>query len=281
MNYRFKLFGLGLLIISGGAQADLPCQTPEERVDQAAILQKCGLRYVNQAHVQRESLNYDSAVRVFSIVRLLSLGLLVGGAGSNFYNWCYQIQNRSVNERLLALEKQSKQPVGKAEPQGWVSSIGSFAQGIFSGVPMTLGSTIVSSAAVGLLTSTIPVSELAKSEPSYKWFLNYKTGFLSECGLLLTYVDRQQVIHDAFCLETTRLVLDVEKILGYVAYQIRKIKKRSSMAAKVLESRSEQLRTMTNELVDLVAQEEYGKMVVELRLLIGFVNEGLAAGILD
>lgn len=279
MNYSFKLLGLGLLIVSGGALCSMPDQEAE-RAAQAVLLQELGLRYVDQAQVERESLVYERVVRVFSTVRVASLAVLVGSVGFNFWNWYSQVSGRSDRERITALEKLVLKPEpGKTETQGWISSVVSFSKGILTGVPTTLGSTLVSGAAVGLLTSTIPVSELAKPEPSYKWFLNYKTGFSNECGLLLLYVDRQ-AIHDAFCIEMTKLVSNIEKILGYVVYQVRKIKKSSSIAAKVLESRSKQLVIMTNQLVDLVAQKEYEKFAVSIQMLNAFVSDGLPAGIL-
>lgn len=279
MKRMLLMCGLGVLLVSGGSIYS----TPSQSVDIQELLTESGLRFVDQNRVQAESLVAAQSMLFFYTVRYASIAILVGSAGYGFYNWYTGVQSRSVNERLDALEAANKKNTSTSVPEagnGWLNSFYSFGKSVVAGVPTQIGSTVVTTATLGLLTSTIPVAELAKPEPSYKWFLGYKTGFANQCSLLMIYLERQ-VAHEAFCLETVRLVSEVEKILGYIAYQIKKLKNSSAMTAQVLESRSAQLITMTNQLVGLVAAQvkDDEKIGLSIQYLSAFVNDALPAGI--
>ncbi len=272
---------LGTVILSGSMMGS---GTEQQPVTQETALQELGLRPVAEANIAKGKADVESSIRFFNAVRYACGAALLGVVGYTLYNGYVGMKSRSSDARFDALEADMKrvlkQAPGETEQKNWTDSICSFGKSIFTGLPTQVATSIVSGATLGFMSAKLPMSEFAKSEPSFGWFLTHKTGFASGCGLLIIYY-QQQAVHDAFCVETTRLVGDVEKILGYVDYQISQIKKSSSMAAKVLASRRAQLVGMTNKLVDLVAQKQYEEMVGAVQLLNGFVHEGLTAGILE
>ena len=273
---------LGTVILSGGMIGSTPDAGLQE------LLKEDNLNYVREANVAQQQSEFAKIIKNFNAMRYACGAVLLGMGCFRIYDWYTGMQSLSTGERLDAQEKRvtaletalSKSAPSKLEPIGWLDSISSWSKRTFTGLPTYMVSTIVSGAAFGLLTAKIPIPELLKAEPSFGWFLTRKTGFLSECEVMGIYY-QQQAVHDAFCVETVRLVEDVEKILGYIDYQISKIKKSSSMAAKVLASRRAQLISMTNKLVDLVATKQYRDMAIEVQTLNGFVQVGLISGILE
>lgn len=290
-------FCLGTVVISGGMRGSGIDAGSQE------LLKENNLSYVCEANIAKGKVEIAKSIKLFSVIQGACAALVVGSILYTLYDFYIGVKSRSTLVRLDALEAATfkeetievpdrntgemvkttilvpRVPFAKGSepaPKSWFSS----AKSIFTGLPTQIMTTMVSGATLGLLNAKIPIPELLKSEPSFGWFLTHKTGFAAECGILMVYYQKQAV-HDAFCVETARLVGDVEKILGYVDYQIAQIKKSSSMAAKVLASRRQQLISMTNKLVDLVAQKQYEEMMVAVQLLNGFVHEGLTAGILQ
>lgn len=247
-----------------------------------------GLRYVSEENIAHERLFAEKTARLFTAMRYIGITGLIVLAGYNLYNLYAGAISRSAHVRLDVLERAMKEYKSKFDAQAsgshdveartWSDSMSSFTKSVFAGLPTSIASTLVSGATLGLFTSIVPVSEFFKSEPSFKWFLSYRTYFAQECNALVIYSE-QRIAPEAFFAEVCCFVAQIEKILGYIDYQLSQIP-RNSISSQVMRHRREQLVKMTNSFVKSLSEGEFEKVPKMVEMLSSFVHISLPAGLL-